>query len=175
MPIIIHAVKKLLNTSGLKAGLFITRPSEKQELHSWYAKLIPTTFTGKLLVMYVHEPSLVIVLTKGKTINGTLPEFYTRLEALLKRNCFEPGFIKKEIELAKEGHVISKTNNKSILASMNAITENIKYSCFTFQSYEAINLDAIEDSYMDWMTYDASRPHKYRCTSDYWKEKGVIK
>lgn len=127
------------------------------------------------MVMYVHEPSLLLVLTKGKTINGTLPEFYSRLEALLTRNHFDPEFIKKEIASAKEGYVISKTNNKSILAAMNSITYNIEWECSTFLSYASIDIDKIEDSYMGWLTYDSSRPHNYRCTSDYWKEKGLIK
>ena len=82
--IIIHAVQKLLNTGKLKPALFISQPSAGQHLHSWYAKLLSTGFRGKLLVMYVHEPSLLTVLTKGKTINSTLPQFYTRLPQLLK-------------------------------------------------------------------------------------------
>lgn len=175
MAIIIHAVQKLLNMSRLQAGLFITKPSENQELHSWYAKLIPTTFRGKLLVMYVHEPSLIIVLIKGKTITGTLPEFYTSLEALLMRNNFENEFIKSEIALAKNGYVVSRTNNKSILGSMNAMSENINYRCSTFSGYDNIDLNYIEDAFMDWLTCDAMRPNKFRRSSDYWKEKGLIK
>ena len=112
--------------------------------------------------MYVHEPSLIIVLTKGKTISHTLPEFYNRLEALLKRNHFETAFIKREIKLIREGYVISKTNNKSILANMNAITINIEYSCARFKSYESINVDHIEDSYLDWLSYDSSKPDKFK-------------
>ena len=173
--IIIHAVQKLLNISRLKPALYISEPSEKQELHSWYAKLISTSFKGKLMIMYVHEPSLIIVLTKGKTITGTLSKFHLRLESLLRRNDFEPAFIQKEMKLIKEGYVISKTNNKSILASMNAITQNIEYRCSTFSSYDSINVDATEDAFMEWLVYDASKPYKLRRTSDYWKEKRLIK
>lgn len=173
--IIIHAVQKLLNISRLKPVLYISEPSSQQELHSWYAKLIPTSFRGKLIVVYVHEPSLLIVLTKGKTITGTVQEFYLRLEAMMRRNNFKPEFIEKEIKFVNEGYVVSKTNSKSILASMNAITKNIEYRCSTFKSYELIDLDAIEDSFMEWLTYNPSKPHRLRRTSDYWKEKGLIK
>lgn len=172
--IIVHAVQKLLNISRLKPVLFLSKPSEQQELHSWYAKLISTSFRGKLFVMYVHEPSLIIVLTKGKTISHTLPEFYNRLEALLKRNHFETAFIEREIKLIREGYVISKTNNKSILANMNAITVNIECSCTRFESYESINVDHIEDSYLEWLSYDSSKPDKFKQTIDYWKNKGLI-
>jgi hypothetical protein len=173
--IIIHAVQKLLNISRLKPTLYVSDPAPQQELHSWYAKLISTSFKGKLMVMYVHQPSLIIVLTKGKTITGTLQEFYLRLESLLRRNNFEPEFIKREIELMKEGYVISKTNSKSVLASMNAITQNIEYRCSTFLSYESINVNSIEDAFMEWLVYDPSKPYGLRRTSDYWREKRVTK
>ena len=127
------------------------------------------------MVMYVHQPSLIVVLTKGKTITGSLPEFYLRLELLLRRNNFEPAFILKEMELAKEGYVISKTNSKSILASMNVMTKNIEYRCSTFSSYDSINIDEMEDAFMEWLVYDPSKPNQFRRTYDYWKEKGLIK
>src|SRR5438105_4793013 len=106
MPIIIHAVQKLLNTSRTKAGLFVTAPSEGQELHLWYARLVLTTFAGKLFVMYVHDPSLMLVLTKGKTLTGTSPEFHIRLEHLLRRSHFEADFIEREMPMVKDGYVI---------------------------------------------------------------------
>lgn len=64
--LIIHAVQKLLNTSGLKASLYVTQPGKDQLMHNWYAQLLPSGFAGKLLVMYVHEPSLLTVICRGK-------------------------------------------------------------------------------------------------------------
>jgi hypothetical protein len=173
--LIIHAVQKLLNISRLKPSLYISQPSDEQEMHSWYAKLVSTSFRGKLIVLYVHEPSLLIVLTEGKTITGTFQQFCTRLEALLKRNDFEPAFIEKEMKLIREGYVISKTNNKSILSSMNAITENIEYRCYAFENYEKLDLNSLEDAFMQWHAFDPSKPGRLRCTSDYWRERGLIK
>ena len=173
--IIVHAVQKLLNISRLKPALFISKPSEGQEMHSWYARLIATGFAGKFLVMYVHEPSLLLVLTRGKTIKGTLPEFCSRLEALLKRHQFKEDFIEKEIMLVNEGYVISKTDSRSMLGSMNAITENIEYTCRDFERYETIDTGYIEDNYTDWLTKDPSRPYGYRHTMDFWKERDALK
>ena len=173
--IIVHAVQKLLNISRLKPALFISKPSEGQEMHSWYAKLIATGTAGKFLVMYVHHPSLLLVLTRGKTIGRTIPEFCTRLEALLKRHQFKEHFIQKEMELVKEGYVISKTDSKPMLGSMNAITENIEISCRRFGSYGAIDTGKLEDIYTDWLTRDPSKPRGYRATMDYWKEKNALK
>src|SRR5678815_1211602 len=102
--IIIHAVQKLLNTGKLKPALFVSQPSEGQELHSWYAKLLSTGFPGKLIVMYVHEPSLLTVLTKGKTINATISQFHERLHQLMQRINFKPAFIETEMAIVKEGY-----------------------------------------------------------------------
>ena len=170
---IVHAVQKLLNTSGLKPPMYVSAPSEGQQLHSWYAKLLATGFRGKLLVMYVHEPSLLLVLTSGKSINTTLPSFFSRLPQLLQRNNFNQLFIEREMQLLEEGYVISRTNSRSMLASMNAITVNIETSCLMSPLYELINLDEIEDDYLDWFTLDAASG-KYRRTKDYWIEKGLI-
>ena len=171
--IIIHAVQKLLNTGTLKPALFVSQPSEGQELHSWYAKLLSTGFPGKLIIMYVHEPSLLTVLTKGKTIKSTLPQFQERLERLMQRIHFKPAFIEAEMEMIKEGHVISKTNSKSMLASMNVLTFNMEFNCRSFPSYESINLDHIEDIYTNWLTMD-KQSKKYRSMMDYWKERNVV-
>jgi hypothetical protein len=97
------------------------------------------------------------------------------LEALLKRHQFNSEFINNELALIREGYVISKTNNKSVLASMNSITLNTEWRCATFNSYETIPVEDIEDSYMQWLTHDVARPNKFRSTVDYWKEKGCIK
>src|SRR5262249_30766980 len=100
--IIIHAVQKLLNTGKLNPALYISQASDKQHLHSWYAKLLPTGFAGKLVVMYSHEPSLLTVLTKGKTVNSTIPQFYERLPRLLKRTGFKAAFTEAEMKMVKE-------------------------------------------------------------------------
>ncbi|WP_394370764.1 DUF6933 domain-containing protein [Chitinophaga rhizophila] len=93
MSIIIHAVQKLLNTSRLEAVQYISEPDQGQLLHSWYARLIRTGFSGKLLVMYVHEPSLLLVICKGKTIGKTWNEFVRRLPALMQRIGFSEHLI----------------------------------------------------------------------------------
>lgn len=142
-------------------------------MHSWYAKLLSTGFAGKQLVMYVHEPSLLLVLAPGKSINTTLPSFHKRLPLLLERNHFKQEFIEHEMPLVQEGYVISKTNSRSMLARMNSITYNIELRCRMLPSYKAIELDELEDSYLDWLTQDTA-PGKYLCTRDYWAERRLL-
>ncbi len=79
------------------------------------------------------------------------------------------------MQLVKEGYVISKTNSKSMLANMNAITFNIEARCFDFESYEAIDISSFENYYLDWLTQDKSKPGGYRFTRDFWKDIDVIK
>ncbi len=144
-------------------------------MHAWYAKLIATGFPGKLLVMYVHDPSLMLVLTRGKTIKGTMPEFCSRLEALLHRSHFKDSIIDKEIPLLGEGYVVSKTSSKSMLGRMNGITENLEISCMRYRSYDTIDTAHIEDIYMEWLTHDPSKPGGFRCTIDFWKDIDALK
>ncbi len=171
--LIVHAVQKLLTSSGIEAASYISEPSPNQLMHSWYARLVATGFTGRPLVMYVHQPSLLLVLTRGKSINTTLHLFHKRLPQLLDRQHFKDAFIEREMKLVQEGHVVSKTSSRSMLASMNAMMENIEAVCREQPTYEAIDLDAIEDTFTGWLTYDPVL-RKFRRTRDYWMERGVL-
>jgi len=91
----------------------------------------------------------------------------------MQRINFKAAFIEAEMEMIKEGYVISKTNSKSMLASMNVLTFNMEFNCRRFPSYESINLDHIEDIYTNWLTMD-KQSKKYRSIMDYWKEKNVV-
>jgi hypothetical protein len=108
--IIIHGVQKLLNTSRLKPALYISEASENQHLHSWYARLLATGIAGKLMVMYVHQPSLMTILCKGRTIQTTWAEFGMRLPLLMSRFHFPKDFIELEMQ-EMNGYIVSKTNS----------------------------------------------------------------
>ncbi len=168
--IIIHAVQKLLNTSGLMPQLYISQPSEDQELHSWYAKTVATGYAGKSLVMYVHDPSLLMVITAGRSVKTTLPVFISRLECLLKRRHFKPAFIAREMPLVKEGYVVSKTNSRSLLGHMNEMSLSIELCCKSPGRYDLINMDKIEDNFFGWISFDHTL-RKYRRVDEYWQQK----
>ncbi len=168
--IIIHAVQKLLNTSGLKPQLYISQPSENQELHTWYAKLVATGYAGKSLVMYVHNPSLLMVLTAGRSVKSTLPAFISRLECLLKRQHFKTAFIYREMPLVREGYVVSKTNSKSLLGHMNEMSLDIEMYCRSLGRYDLINMDEIEDNFFGWLSFDHTL-RTYRRVDEYWQQK----
>ena len=173
--IIIHAVQKLLNTSRLEAALYITKPDTNQYLHCWYARLLASSFPGKMMVMYVHEPSLMAVICKGKTIQGTWETFKSRLKLLLRRHKFSEKFIYDELAQA-EGYTVSKTNSKSILAFMNQMVFELEYQCRVVNEYDAIPLDELEDRFMDRLHQTGKKQMDYSTPLKYWrKEIGMEK
>ncbi len=166
--LIIHAAQKLLNTSRLPAVKYITEPTEGQVMHSWYARLLSSTFTGKLMVMYVHEPSLLTVVCRGKTIKGTWPEFLKRLPALMERYHFARSFIEKEMTEAND-FVVAKTDSRSMLAHMNQMIIQLEYDCSRFPSYEDISLDLLEDRMMDSLYAIKGKSGQFIRPREYWK------
>ena len=83
--ILVRATQKLLNTQRLKPQTVDLSAITLPILGTWYANTVTSSFKGKSLVIYVHEPSLVTVVTVGKTIKKTFPNFIISLEKLLKR------------------------------------------------------------------------------------------
>lgn len=166
--LIIHAAQKLLNTSRLPAVKYITKPKEDQMMHSWYARLLSSTFPGKLMVMYVHEPSLLTIVCRGKTIKGTWPEFLQRLPALMRRYYFTSSFIQKEMKEVDD-FVVAKTDSRSMLAHMNQMIIQLEYDCSRFPSYDDISLDLLEDRMMDSLYAIKGKPGHFIRPSEYWK------
>ncbi len=119
--------------------------------------------------MYVHDPSLMCVICKGKTIQGTWEPFLERLEGLLSRFRFPNAFIKNEL-LQAEGYVVSKTNSKSILSFMNQMVLELDYDCRGFESYDAISLDLLEERMMDRLYQYGKKFHDYRTPLKYWQQ-----
>jgi hypothetical protein len=171
--IIIHSVQKLLNTSRLKPVLFVTQPDDGQQLHSWYARLLATGFPGKLLVIYVHEPSLMTIVCRGKTIQGTWEQFGQRLEWLLRRFNFSSSFLESELKRV-DGYVVSKTRSKSMLAHMNQMIFQLEYDCTRFEQYQTISLDYMEDIMMDHFHQNGAEPKEYLTPLNFWKSKEVL-
>jgi hypothetical protein len=172
--VIIHSVQKLLNTSRLKASLYITQPNEGQYLHSWYARLLASGFPGKMMVMYVHEPSLMTVICKGKTIQGTWEPFLKRLQQLLVRYEFPETFIQKELFQA-EGYAVSRTNSRSLLSHMNQIVFELEYVGRMAKDYDHISLDSLEAGLMGRPYQYGKRLYDYRTPLQYWQKEIQLK
>jgi hypothetical protein len=121
-----HASQKLLNTSRIKPLLHISQPCPDQRMHNWYVVMCGSGFSGKMLLLYVHEPSLLTVVVKGKTIASTIDAFHKQLEQLLNRHNFPTTFIEAEMNLGSD-YVVSKTSNKSMLAHINQMVLQVTH------------------------------------------------
>jgi hypothetical protein len=166
--LIIHSVKKLITSSRLTPALYISKADEGQKLHSWYARLLSSSFPGRMMVMYVHEPSLMAVVCKGKTIQGTMHQMPVRLERLLTRFHFPESFVRHELALT-DGYVVSKTNSKSLLSFMNQMVFELEFECSRYESYDAIRLEVLEDKMMDRLYQFGRKWHDYRTPLKYWQ------
>lgn len=121
-----------------------------------------------MMVMYVHEPSLMVVICKGKTIQGTWPDFRVRLEQLLSRFRFPATFIKDELAYADE-YIVSKTGSRSMLAFMNRIVFELSYQCSQFPDYDSISLTRLEDWLMDRLHQTGKKQGDYSSPLKYWQ------
>lgn len=167
--LILQAAQKLLNTSRLEASLYVSQPSEGQLLHSWYCRLLPTGFPGKLMVMYVHEPSLMTIVCRGKTIKGSWEEFVHRLPLLLEKYNFQPSFILSEMAYVN-GYVVGKTNSRSMLGYMNQQVMQLEYDCSKFDSYDDISQNVLEGRMMEYLYQPTDKKKPYTTAVEYWKE-----
>ncbi len=164
-----QATQKLLNTSRIKPVQYLSEADPDQHLHYWYVVLCGSGFTGKALLLYIHEPSLLTVVVKGKTIASTIDNFRIQLKNLLERHQFPKYFIEKEL-LYTEAYIIGKTSNKSMLAHINQMILQVKTFNLRYPSYDAINTVIHEDIFMDWH-YKSKGQKDYQTPLKYWMKK----
>lgn len=162
----LHAVRKLLNTSGIQSRLMVTQKAEGQLMHDWYVTFMGTGFPGKMVMLYFHDPSMMTVITPGKSINTSFPAFPERLERLLQRSGFPADVIQKEIALM-DGFAAGKTSDRSLLSSINQAIFYIEWMLHRFDRFEEIDYDWIEDMQMTYIHGLGRR--KYHSAIEYWQ------
>lgn len=161
-----HATKKLLNVSRIDSVLYLSEPSPGQHLHNWYVVLTGSGFPGKLLLLYVHDPSLLTVVVNGKTIASTIDEFRKQLKQLLLRHKFPDAFIEKEMSFADD-YTIGKTSSKSMLAHINQMVLQVRTYNRHYTSYDEIDTTVHEDIFMDWL-YKSEGQKDYQTPLKFW-------
>ena len=159
---IVRATRKLLNISRIT-------PKAKESavvnnLNEWYATLASTTFKGKQFVIFVHAPSLLAVVTEGKSLAKNLPHFKARLQKLLLRSNFPSGLINDMLATTNEIE-ITTTKSKSILAAINQLVADIEDFCLTKTDYSDIDLTALENYSLDFLR---SKGKVYYTTLSWW-------
>jgi hypothetical protein len=161
--ITIRATQKLLNIQKLKPAPIVN--SEESAFGEWFAHTISSSFRGKNLVLYVNYPSLVTVITVGKTIKTTFPHFKQRFLALTKRHNFPEKFINDVFQKFND-LTITKTNSRSMVAYTNQIAEQIAMQMLTYQTFDEIDLDEEENMVMDHLFGNGK--NSYFMPNSYW-------
>ena len=167
--LIIHATQKLLNTAGLPAIAYVTKPGDGQLLHSWYATTFSSSFPGKMMTVYIHEPSMIAVVCKGKTIRHTWPQFLQRLPMLLQRCGFPAAILESELLMCSD-FVVAKTSNRSMLGYMNQVIFDLEHNCRRFASWEEISETWLQNIVLNSLFGTKEPKRKYFSPLDYWKE-----
>ena len=162
----LHAVRKLLNIGRIKSELLVTGKTEGQLMHDWYVTSTGTRWPGKTVVVYFHEPSLMMVIVPGRSVDTTYPRFRARLRALLERKGFPSGFIERETSLM-ETHVTGKTSNRSMLSSINQALFAFECHLREFESFDEVDFDWLEDLQMENLHSSANRD--YETPIEHWE------
>ena len=167
---IIRATTKLYNIARIRAEKNISALSESLP-GEWYANLISTGRVGEQGILFFHIPTMITVVTLGKSIRKAVKELPQRTESLLVRNGFKdlvPGF---QLEMAPEFY---STNSRNILANMNQLKFSLEWSLTLSEDLEERDIARIEDIFMNYLI--GGKIAKERTSrKDYIKPKTILK
>lgn len=135
---IIRATKKVLSTNKIKPE--VVDEKEVNTLNEWYVTLVSSGFAGKLFLVFVHNNSLLTVITEGKSIKQNFKPFKTRLNDLLVRSSFPAALISQLNNAVIEIDAITTTTNRGTVARLNQIVDQIKWRCRDAETYQDIDL-----------------------------------
>ena len=163
---IIRATKKLLNISGINSVknesiILCSLPGE------WYASLLSTGSEVGLAIHFLHNPSMITVVTMGKSLYRAVKELPARATSLLTRN----GYVElvPNFQLGTMPEIYS-TNSRSILADMNQIKLSLEYSFALSEGLEEVDLVRIEDTYLTYLVGGKIGKRRYISPIDLLKE-----
>ncbi len=144
---VIRATTKLHNISrisGIKntSAITDTLPGE------WYASLLSTGRVGGLAIHFLHIPTMITLVTMGKSINKAIKELPLRASSLLMRNGYKELVPDFQLDTTSE---IYLTNSRSILANMTQIRFSLEYSFALSEELEEVDIVRIEDSYLTYL------------------------
>jgi hypothetical protein len=132
----ISRISAIKNTSAITDSL----PGE------WYATLISTGRTGGLGILFLHNPTMMTVVTLGKSIKKAIKELPLRATSLLIRNGYKDLTPEFQLDTTPE---IYSTNCRSILANMNQIRFSLEYSLALSEELEEEDIARVEDLFLN--------------------------
>jgi hypothetical protein len=94
---------------------------------------------------------MLTIITEGKSIKQTFPVFKNRLIALTKRSNFPKALIDQLTDATKDLDDVLPTNNKSTVAKLNRVVDQIFWRCEAKSSYQEIDFDVEENILMGFL------------------------
>jgi hypothetical protein len=150
---IIRATRKLLNVSRIDP-LRDERPLPEQPPGEWYAHGVSQS--RRSVVHYLHIPSMVSVIVKGRSIGTTVAEVPERLERLLNRHHFGGLLGQYALNLPP---VVLATSSRRMLGHLNQMRYHVEYHLALPEEGETVNLDHVEDTCYNYL-FSAPNPIK---------------
>ena len=99
-------------------------PPPENVLGDWFANILYTRHGHYVLL--VSEQSLLPVLTTARDLNNLVPRFMRQLDEMLSALGVRQGLIDRELSQMEPIH-FGRTNNRSVLGTMNDFVQMFKY------------------------------------------------
>jgi hypothetical protein len=119
-------------------------------LGDWYANVTSLPFRGKFFIMFMNEPTRLVVLVQGRGGQQTIPTFRQRTAQLLAHLGWAPHSIAREIQAMEEVQ-LAKTASRSILGSMNDVKRHLEIIAERAGSAEAVDWEGQEILMTTWL------------------------
>jgi len=167
---IIRATTKLYNIARISAEKNISALSDNLP-GEWYSTLISTGRVGEHGILFLHIPTMITVVTLGKSIRKAVKELPQRTESLLIRNGFKDLVPDFQLKTTPEFY---STNSRNILANMNQLKFSLEYSLALSEELEERDIAKIEDIFMNYLI-GGKIANERTSKRDYIKPKTILK
>lgn len=139
--ILIRCTQRLLKGSTVPVDPDTVAPAEP--LSEWYANAVPLPFPGRWMVLYTEAHTLLTVLAPGRSLRATLPVFRERLPALLRSLELPEPWIAERASAAA-ATTFSRTADRSVVATMNRLAQDLRWVAADAPSFEKLRFDELE-------------------------------
>jgi len=134
-------------------------------LGDWYANVVSLPYRGKSVILFMAEKSRTAVVVEGRGSAKMIPLFRERAIRHLERLNLESERVEAEAR-AMEEICLGKTQNRSVLGSMNDLAWSIWVAAKQATRYTDIDWDELECE----LNQVPLGPLNYRCSVDMTRE-----
>ena len=144
---IVRATTKLLKTSRIKPVKNIDEINSDMP-GEWYAGLVSTGRQGKLVIHFLHHPTMISILVPGKSINKAIKQIPERCSNLLDR--IGMSHLQPQFQLDSQPQVFT-TNNKRMLGHHTSMRLEIELHLAERDIEDAKTWNILEDHFTNFI------------------------